>query len=98
MIGDLRNVDDISLTEADMIVTSLPNNNFDIKLITDYDGDAYLAVYNMLGQQLLFKSVYKEGNSYDINLDMSATSSGVYVVKVGSGSVNTSKTARIIVK
>jgi hypothetical protein len=96
-IGELG-VDDISLAEADMIVTSLPDNKFDITLITDFDGDAYLAVYNMLGQQLIFKSVYKEGNSYDISLDMSAMSSGVYVVKVGSGSTNTAKTARIIVR
>jgi hypothetical protein len=96
-IGELG-VDEISLADSEMIVTSLPNNHFDIKLTTDYDGDAYLAVYNMLGQQLLFKSVYKDGTSYDISLDMSAMSSGVYVVKVGSGSGNTSKTARIIVK
>jgi len=97
VVGTLG-VDDISFTDADLIVTSLPNNIFDIKLITNYDGKAYLAVYNMLGQQLTFKNIYKEGNSYDINLDMSAVSSGVYILKLGSGYGNTSKTARLIVK
>ena len=78
---------------------SLPNNQFELNLTTDFDGGVYAGVYNILGQELGFnKKLPKEGNTYKLNLDMSNVTSGVYLIKVGGQTTTSSKTARIIVK
>jgi hypothetical protein len=88
---------DIALRDSELIVTSLPNNQFEISLITEFDGSVYAAIYNTLGQQLGFKNLNRSGNSYNLNLDMSVAASGVYLIKVGGQFNSTYKTARIIV-
>ena len=52
----------------------------------------------MLGQQISFNNISKEGDRYYLNLDMSSISSGIYLIKMGSLESNIYKTARIIVK
>lgn len=97
-IGDLG-VNDSAISNADLVVTSLPNNQFDISLRTDYDGGVYMGVYNLLGQELDFnKKLPKDGNTYKVSLDMSNMSSGVYLLKIGGQTTTSYQTARIIVR
>lgn len=92
-------IDDQAFNASELVVLSLPNNQFEITLTTNYDGKAYAALYNMLGQQLKFKNLIKTTeNSYQIQLDMTQAASGVYLVKFSGADLKTFKTARIIVK
>ena len=55
--------------------------------------------YNLLGQEVEFnKRVPQIDGAFRVNLDMSAMSSGVYVIRMGAQATTSSKTARIIVK
>ncbi len=96
-IGTLG-VNDFSISKGDLIITSENNKNFEINFITAYEGTAYLAIYNMLGQQLKVKMLDKIGNSFKAKLDMGEAASGVYLVRVGGQYTKSFKTARIIVK
>ncbi len=91
-------VHDFEISNSELIITNQDNNHFEITLVSDYDGKTYMAVYNMLGQQLGFKLIPKVGNSYTMNLNMSHANSGVYLVKVGGQDTSSFKTGRIIVK
>lgn len=95
----LLSINDQNFAASDLVVVSLPNNQFEVTLTTAYDGIAYAAVYNLLGQQLKFKTLAKSSeNTYVISLDMTQAASGVYLVKLSGGDLKTFKTARIIVK
>ncbi len=84
---------------GESLIISLPNNQFELNLTTDFDGGVFAGVYNILGQELGFnKKLPKEGNTYKLNLDMSHVTSGVYLIKVGGQTTTSYKTARIIVK
>ncbi|MBV1922952.1 MAG: T9SS type A sorting domain-containing protein [Flavobacteriaceae bacterium] len=96
-IGELGIVES-NIANADLIVTTLPNNQFEASLITSFDGIAYIAIYNTLGQQLGFKPIAKNGDRYSYNIDMSATASGVYLIKMGAQESGAYKSAKIIVK
>ncbi|WP_432411413.1 GEVED domain-containing protein [Rasiella sp. SM2506] len=92
-------VNDFAISNSDLVVVSLGENKFDITLNTTFEEGVFMAVYNMLGQDVGFeKSLPKVGNSYKASLDMGNMSSGVYLIKIGGQSTTTSKTARIIVK
>lgn len=95
----LLSINDQTFSASDLVVLSLPNNQFEITLTTAYEGNAYAAVYNVLGQQLKFKNLAKTTeNVYQINLDMSQSASGVYIIKLSGGDLKTFKTARIVVR
>jgi hypothetical protein len=96
-IGTLG-VEDFSVRNGELIVTTEGNKQFDVTFTTVYDGKTYLAVYNMLGQQLKVKLINKLDDSYKAKLDMSEVSSGIYIVRVGGQNTKSFKTARIIVK
>ena len=96
-IGDLG-VNDTLISESELIVISLPNNQFEISLRSDYNGTAYVGIYNLLGQQLGFKTMSKVDNMYRLNLNMSYAASGVYLIRVGGQTTTSFKTGRIIVK
>ncbi|MEH6765313.1 MAG: T9SS type A sorting domain-containing protein [Aequorivita antarctica] len=96
-IGTLG-VDDFSVRNGNLIITSEGNKQYEVSLTTAYDGTAYLAIYNMLGQQLKVKMINKSGDSYKARLDMSEAASGVYIVKVGGKDTKSFKTGRIIVE
>ncbi|HAT67354.1 MAG TPA: hypothetical protein DCS66_22620, partial [Flavobacteriaceae bacterium] len=83
---------------SELIVESLPNNQFNISLITDYDERAAIAVYNVLGQTLAYNNIDKEGDRFKYELDMSYAPTGIYIIKMGDIYGNSYKTARIIVK
>ncbi len=92
-------VEDVAFAASDLVITSLPNNQFEVVMTTDYDGGAYAAIYNLLGQQLKFKTLSKTtNNSYVIKLDMAQAAEGVYLVKVGAPDLKTTRTGKIIVK
>ena len=96
-IGTLG-VDDFSVRNGNLIITTEGNKQYEVTLTTAYGGETYLAVYNMLGQQLKVKMINKSGDSYKARLDMSEAASGVYIVKVGGKDTKSFKTGRIIVE
>ena len=91
-------VDDFAINNSELIITSLGNNQFEINMTSDYDGTAYVVIYNIFGQQLAFKMVPKVGNIYKLKLDMAYAASGIYLLRVGGQTTRTFKTGRIIVK
>jgi len=97
LVGALS-VEDLSISQGSLIVTTLPNNQFDISLTTSFDDVASIGIYNTLGQLLAFNNIQKEGDSFNYKLDMSYAASGIYLVKIGDQASNTYKTAKIIVK
>jgi len=96
-IGTLG-VDDFSVRNGNLIITTVGNKQYEVSLTTAYEGAAYLAIYNMLGQQLKVKMINKLGDSYKARLDMSEAASGVYIVRVGGKDTKSFKTGRIIVE
>ena len=96
-IGELG-ANDFEINNSELVITSLDNEIFEVSLNTQYDGKVYVALYNMLGQQLGFKLAQKIGNSYKMSLNLSNVTSGVYLVKVGGQETTSFKTGRIIVK
>lgn len=96
-IGTLE-VDDYSIKNADLVITSLDKKEFEITFTTAYEGNLYVAVYNVLGQQIGIKTLNKIGSSYKVKLDMGEAASGVYILKLGGTDTTAYKTGRIIVK
>lgn len=97
LVGSLG-VEDLSISQGDLIVTSLPNNQYGVSLTTAFDGVASIAIYDVLGRTLAFNNLQKEGASYNYDLDMSYAASGVYLIKIGDQASGTFKSAKIIVK
>jgi hypothetical protein len=97
-ITGLVGFEDFAISQAELIVLSLDNNQFDISLVTSFDDIASISIYNMLGQKLAFNNLEKQGDRYNYQLDMSYASAGIYLVKMGDQASNTYKTAKIIVK
>lgn len=99
LCGDpVLGVDDTTISASELIVTTLPDNQFEISLLSDYQDVVYLGVYNLLGQQLGYKLIPRVDDKYRIKLNMSNTASGVYLLRVGGQTSQSYKTARIIVK
>ena len=96
-IGTLG-VNDNEISNSELIITSQENNNFEVTLSTNFEGKVYVAIYNMLGQQLGFKFAQNEGGTYKMNLNLSSAATGVYLVRVGGQNTTTYKTGRVIVK
>ena len=97
VIGTLG-VNDPSISQAELIILSKDNNQFDISLVTSFEGRASIAIFNMLGQQVAFNNLEKEGESFNYKLNMSYAAAGIYLVKMGDRTSKTFKTAKIIVK
>ncbi len=95
---DALGINDPSISEAELIVLDRGDNQFEISLVTSFDGTASIGVFNLLGQQLAFNNLAKHGDSYIYNLDMSYASAGVYLIKIGDQKSNAYKTAKIIVR
>ena len=91
-------VADPTISQSELIVVSNDNSNFDISLVTSFDGKAAIAVYDLLGQMIVFNNLEKSGDRYNYNLNMSYAAAGVYLVKIGDEKTNSFKTAKIIVK
>lgn len=87
-----------AIQDGGLVVSTLENNRFDVDLTTTFDGPMFIAVYNMLGQQLKYKQISRRNNGHGIVLDMNAMPTGVYILRLGSRNPQGFKTARIIVK
>ncbi|MBL6607224.1 MAG: T9SS type A sorting domain-containing protein [Flavobacteriaceae bacterium] len=97
-IGGLSG-DDYVFSAADLLVRESGNDQFDIELRTQYQGPVYFALYNVLGQQLKFKTLSQSGpDSYQIKLDMVQAASGVYIVKLSGPELKTYQSAKLIVR
>ena len=97
-IGGLSG-DDYVFSAADLLVRESGNDQFDIELRTQYQGPVYFALYNVLGQQLKFKTLSQSGpDSYQIKLDMAQAASGVYIVKLSGPELKTYQSAKLIVR
>ena len=97
-IDGVLGITQAAISNADLIVTSGQNNQFDIALVTSYEDRAAIGVYNVLGQLLAFNYIEKEGDRFNYQLDMSYAPSGVYIIKMGDLFSNIYQTAKIIVK
>jgi len=97
-IDDILSVNNPTIEEANLVVASLPNNQFKVSLNTSFDGIAYIQVVNTLGQVVVFNNLERKGNGYEYDLDMSYAASGVYIIQMGDQRSNTYQTAKIIVK
>ncbi|MAO08553.1 MAG: hypothetical protein CL596_07575 [Alteromonas sp.] len=91
-------VNDVPVSDAKLIVTTLPNNQFDISMKTGFDQIMSISVYNSLGQVVAFNNLQKDGDGYNYHLDMSYAAAGVYLVKMGDERTGTFQTSKIIVK
>ncbi|WP_204344492.1 GEVED domain-containing protein [Psychroserpens algicola] len=97
IIDSSLSLPEIDLNNSEFSIVSHPNNQFEIILKTPINDTLNLSVYTIGGQILTFNNIEKESNdAYRYELDMSYVSSGVYVVKIGRGTVF--KSAKIIVK
>ncbi len=71
-------------------------NQFNITFSERLNGqDIFVNVYNSLGQEVLTKKFDNSGN-FNQAIDIAGLSSGMYVVKIGDGSV--SSTRKLIVR
>ncbi|QMU65736.1 MAG: T9SS type A sorting domain-containing protein [Flavobacteriaceae bacterium] len=83
--------------ESDVKILNLGNDLFEVVITSDIlFEDLDLNVYNMLGQNLLWKTLKKESGSYRYKLNMSHASSGIYLIRIGNNSSGISK--RIVVE
>ena len=89
-------VDDVAL-EGDFKILNKGDDQFGIQLTSDtLNEDLDLNVYNMAGQNLLWKTLKKENGRYDYNLNMSYAASGIYLIRVGNRTSGVTK--RIVVE
>lgn len=87
-ITGIVGLEDLAISQAELIVLSLNNNQFDISLVTSFDDIASISIYNMLGQKLAFNNLEKQGDRYNYQLDMSYATAGIYLVKIGDQATN----------
>jgi len=74
-------------------------NQFEVVLNTIYDGPAYIAIYNIKGQQLKFKNIVKSSfDTYKVELDMTQVSTGMYIVRMGGKKSGSYLTEKFVVK
>jgi len=96
-ITGILGVESSEFSEAEFVISSLPNNQFELLFnTTDYLNDLPVTITNSLGQKLAYYVLENTGNGYTKTIDMSYVSTGVYFVKIGSDNLN--KVQRIIVK
>ncbi|AUC13944.1 hypothetical protein BTO06_01705 [Tenacibaculum sp. SZ-18] len=96
IVDTTLSTDDAILENSVLEVKSLPNRQFDIELTTDYEDLISFRVYNMLGKQIVFNNITKDGKKFKYSLDMSFASTGVYVVRMGT--TRAFKTVKLFVK
>ena len=91
-------IGETELTNSQFVIYSIDNENFTVKLTTDYSDLITFSVYDISGKTIVFNNIDKfDGNNYIYNLDMSHTSAGIYMIKMGNSTIGY-KTGRIIVK
>lgn len=90
-------IDDQGFGAANLTVTTLPNDQFELNFdTTDYTDRLPVRVYNTQGQNLAYYTLENNGAGYNKTINMSYVASGVYFIQVGNENLNRVK--RIIVK
>ena len=85
------------MNNAELVIVSKPNDQFDIILNTDNTEDLTFNLFNMLGQQLVYDVVSRDSSGqFKYDLDMSYAATGTYIVKIGRGT--SYQTGKIIVR
>lgn len=91
-------VSDNNVSTKNLEVITLDNKQFDIQLNILEEERVFMAVYNLLGQQLKYKPVARRGDGFGFTLDMSQMPTGVYLVRLGTNNAKRYDTAKIIVQ
>ena len=91
-------IEDVNNSPEELIIVSSDNNQFDISYTTNFDKIASITIYDIMGQQLAFNFIEKQGDRFNYNLDMSYAAAGIYLVKIGDPDSNRYTTGKIIVK
>jgi len=90
-------VNDLPLANADMIVKSFDNNQFEISLSsTEMDETLIINLHNVLGQKLVENRVENVNGRYVYKLDLSYAKPGAYIIRLGNAQYG--KVKRIVVK
>jgi len=77
-------IDDETLV-GDLKILNQGNDQFRIVLTSDtLTENVDLNIYNLLGQNLLWKTMKNEDGEYSYNLDMSYAASGIYLIRLGT--------------
>ncbi|MBX2829102.1 MAG: T9SS type A sorting domain-containing protein [Flavobacteriaceae bacterium] len=97
-IQEVLGLNDPTIEASELLVVNQGNSQFEISLRTSYDEIGSIGVYNMLGQQLAFNNLEKEGDRYVYELNMSYAPKGVYLIKMGNLGLKTFVSAKIIVE
>lgn len=96
IVDTTLSTNDAILENSEIKVLTLPNKLFEIELTTKYQDILSFRVYDVLGKQIVFNNISKEGNKYKYSLDMSYTNPGVYIVHMGTKTAF--KTVKLLVK
>jgi len=86
------------LTNSEFVIYSNDNENFTVKLTTDYSDLITFSMYDVSGRLINSNNLSKTNNvSYMYNLNMSAIESGMYFIRMGNSTIGY-KTGRIVVR
>jgi hypothetical protein len=99
-IVSMLNTSDFSpLNNTKLTILDKGDKQYEAVLTTVYDGPAYIAIYNLKGQQLKFKKIVKSSiDSYVVRLDMSQVSTGMYIIRIGGKIGGSYLTEKFIIK
>lgn len=90
-------VNEIPLSNADMVINTLGDNKFEVSLqSTEVTETLIINLHNILGQKLVENRVENINGRYVYNLDLSYAKPGAYIIRLGSSQYG--KVKRIIVK
>ena len=91
-------IGETELTNSEFVIYSNDNENFTVKLTTDYSDLITFSVYDVSGRLITNNNISKANNtSFVYNLNMSEFESGIYFVRMGNSTIGY-KTGRIVVK
>lgn len=89
--------DAVSLNNAQLNVSYLKNNLFEISLVeSEYNEPLTFTVYSITGQRLVYHEIESRNGTYKYDLDLSYASAGVYLIRLGNSQFG--KVKKIIVK
>lgn len=78
-------VPNYNLNDAELIVKSLSNNQFEITLEKSQEVNPLIfTVYNTNGQRLIYDKIKNQNGNYSYILDMSYAPKGVYLIRIGN--------------
>ena len=91
-------IGDLEFNASNILIYSNDNENFTVKLNTDYSDLITFSVYDTRGRVLQSSNITKTNSlGYIYNLNMSNAEAGIYFIRLGNSTVGY-KTGRIIVK